>query len=270
MKSLTLVMLSVALTGASIAAHADNEPSQSISGNLAVTSDYMFRGLTQTWGRPAIQGGADYAGTDGIAAGFWGSSISEHTYPGGTMELDLYASYGHAIDRDWSWRAGLYSYVYPGGNLHQAPGYAPRSFNTVEANAALSWSWLTLKYNRSLGDYFGVDAEQGYTGDSHGTEYLQLDAAIPLGAAWSLALHAGHTHYTTVLVTPLADGARNPAYNDVGATLKYQATTHWSLSGGVSYASNAAFYRHSSSFLDASDTRNVGGARGFVMLQGTF
>jgi hypothetical protein len=42
------------------------------------------------------------------------------------------------------------------------------------------------------------------------------------------------------------------------------------LSGGVTQATNADFYRRTSSFLDASDTRNVGGTRGFVMLQGTF
>ena len=185
------------------------------------------------------------------------------------MELDLYASYRRAIDRDWSWRAGLYGYVYPGANLDQA-GLPARSLNTVEANAALSWKQLTLKYSRALTDYFGVDAEQGYRGDSKGTGYLQLDAAIPIGDAWSLALHAGHTRYTTTLATPLAGGARNPDYSDFGITLKHQLASHWSLSAGVSDATNADFYRRTSSFLDARDTRNVGGLRGFVMLQGTF
>ncbi|HEY0199762.1 MAG TPA: TorF family putative porin [Rhodanobacter sp.] len=249
---------------------AADAPANPVTGNVAVTSDYMFRGLTQTWGRPAIQGGADYANPDGFSAGFWGSSISERTYPGGAMELDLYASYGQAINSDWSWRAGIYSYVYPGGNLDQAPGYASRSFTTVEANASLTWKMFTLKYNRSPTDYFGVDTEQGYTGDSKGTDYLQLDAAIPMNDMWSLALHVGHTHYTTTLVAPLADGARNPSYSDLGATLKYQVATHWSISGGVTYATNANFYRHTSSFLDANDSRNVGGTRGFLMLQGTF
>ena len=251
------------------AARADNAPCSPLTGNVAVTSDYMFRGLTQTWGRPAIQGGADYANPDGFAAGFWGSSISERSYPGGAMELDLYASYGQSINSDWSWRAGLYGYVYPDANLDQA-GLASRSLNTLEANAALSWKQLTLKYNHALTDYFGVDTEQGYTGASNGTDYLQLDGTIPLGDRWSLALHAGHTHYTTTLVAPLANGARNPAYSDVGATLKARLIGHWSLSGGVTYASNADFYRRTSSFLNASDTRNVGGTRGFVMLQGSF
>lgn len=249
--------------------HADDAPASPVTGNVALTSDYMFRGLTQTWGRPAIQGGADYANPDGFAAGFWGSSISERSYPGGAMELDLYASYGRAINSDWSWRAGLYGYVYPGANLDHA-GLPARSLNTVEANAALSWKQLTLKYNHSLTDYFGVDTQQGYRGDSRGTGYLQLDATIPLNAAWSVLLHAGHTHYTTSLATPLASGARDPGYTDLGATLKYQLASHWSLSGGITYASNADFYRHTSSFLDADDTRNVGGSRGYVMLQGTF
>ncbi|HTH68428.1 MAG TPA: TorF family putative porin [Rhodanobacter sp.] len=239
------------------------------AGNVALTSDYLFRGLTQTWGRPAIQGGADCTSPDGFAAGFWGSSISERSYPGGAMELDLYASYGRAIDSDWSWRAGLYGYVYPGANLDHA-GLASRSFNTVEANVALSWKQFTLKYNHSLTDYFGVDTGQGYRGDSKGTGYLQLDAAFSLSDAWSLALHAGHTRYTTTLAAPLASGARDPGYSDVGATLKYQLATHWSLSAGLSHATNADFYRRTASFLDAGDTRNVGGSRGFVMLQGNF
>jgi uncharacterized protein (TIGR02001 family) len=260
------VLVSLAFT---TLAHADDTAANPVTGNVAVTSDYMFRGLTQTWGQPAIQGGADYANPNGFAAGFWGSSISERSYPGGAMELDLYASYGRAINSDWSWRAGLYGYVYPGANLDQA-GLPSRSLNTAEANVALSWKMLTLKYNRALTDYFGVDTQQGYRGDSEGTGYLQLDAAIPLRGAWSLALHAGHTHYTTSLATPLTNGVSDPGYSDFGATLKYQLATRWSLSGGVTYATNADFYRRTSSFLDASDTRNVGGSRGFVMLQGTF
>ena len=112
--------------------------------------------------------------------------------------------------------------------------------------------------------------EQGYRGDSAGTSYLQLDAAIPLGNRWSLALHAGHTHYTTVLVAPPADGARDPSYADYAATLKFQMSAHVSLSAGVTHATNADFYRRTSSFLDAGDTRNVGGSRGFLMLQGIF
>jgi len=266
---------SLAATAASLAigciavAHADDARADAVTGNVAVTSDYVFRGLTQSWGGPAIQGGADYANPAGFAAGVWASSVSGRSYPGGAMELDLYANYGRAISSDWSWRAGFYGYVYPGANLDHA-GLPARSLNTAEANVALSWKQFTLTYHRALTDYFGVDTEQGYRGDSKGTGYLQLDAAIPLSELWSLTLHAGHTHYTTTLVMPLANGAADPGYSDFGASLKYQFATHWSLSAGLAHATNAAFYRRTSSFLDARDTRDIGGSRGFVMLQGSF
>jgi uncharacterized protein (TIGR02001 family) len=240
-----------------------------VTANVAMVSDYMFRGLTQTWGHPAIQGGADYTNPNGFAAGTWASSISDKSYPGGSMELDLYASFGRSIDSDWSWRVGLYGYVYPGANLDEA-GLPSRSFNTLEANAALTWRQFTLKYNRSLTDYFAADKEQGYDGNTHGTGYLQLDAAFPLSEAWSLALHAGPTHYTARLPTPLSNGARDASYSDYGATLKYQFAAHWSGSGSITHATDNAFYHRVSSFVSAADTRNVGGTRGSVMFQATF
>jgi len=243
--------------------------SYAVTGNIALASDYMFRGLTQTWGGPAVQGGADLTMKNGFAAGFWASSISDNSYPGASLELDLYANYGVSINDDWSWRVGLYSYLYPKGNLDEA-GLVSRSFNTVEANAALSWKWLTVKYSRALTDYFGIDVEQGYRDDSRGTGYLELNAAIPFNEQWSLALHAGRTDVTTRLATPLANGTTDADYTDVGATLKYQFNPHWSASLGATYADNDAFYGRTASFTNATDTRNTGGTRGFVMLQGTF
>jgi uncharacterized protein (TIGR02001 family) len=243
--------------------------SYTLTGNIALVSDYMFRGLTQSWGTPAIQGGGDLAMENGFAAGFWASSVSDKSYPGASLELDVYANYGLSISDDWSWRVGLYSYLYPKGNLDEA-GLAARSFNTVEANAALSWKWLTVKYSRALTDYFGIDVEQGYRDDSRGTGYLELNAAIPFNEQWSLALHAGRTDVTTRLATPLANGTTNADYTDVGATLKYQFNPHWSASLGATRADNDAFYGHTASFTNAADTRNTGGTRGFVTLQGTF
>jgi uncharacterized protein (TIGR02001 family) len=270
MRKLVAIFVIAAALGTAVA-HATDVPEPSVTGNVAITSDYVFRGLTQTWGRPAIQGGADYAAANGLAVGFWASSISERSYPGAAMELDLYASYGRTFGNGWSWRAGLYGYVYPGGNLdHANPRLPSRLFDTLEANAALGWKWLTLKYNRALTDYFGADVEEGYLGNSRGTSYLQLDATLPLHGAWSLALHAGHTHYTTMLFAPLANGARNPGYSDFGATLKYQLATHWSLGAGVTYATNATFYRRTASLLNPDEVLDVGGTRGFLMLQGTF
>lgn len=267
----TFLLAALPLCRLALAQDAVNAPDapHAITGNVAVVSDYMFRGITQTWGHPAIQGGGDLTMNNGFAAGLWASSISKRSYPGGAMELDLYANYGANFDDDWSWRVGLYGYDYPGGNLDEAkPRLASRSFNTLEANAALTWKWLTLKYSRALTDYFAIDIEQGYDGSSKGTGYLQLDAGIPLSSEWSLALHAAHTRVPTRLVT--AAGLLDPSYSDLGAGLKYQFAARWNVSVGATYATNKSFYEHTVSFLDPNETKNVGGRHGFVMFQGTF
>jgi len=239
-----------------------------LSGNVALVSDYVFRGLTQTWGQPALQGGANYA-AGGFDAGFWGSSVNARSYPGGGDELDLIASYGHSFGRGFSWRAGVHGYLYPGVNLDHA-GLPAQSLDTVEAKVALGWRWLTLQYHRALGNYFGASRAAGYRGSSRGTDYLQLDAVVPLATAWTLALHAGHTHYTTILAQPLPDGARNPDYSDYGVSLTRQLDTHWSLAIALTHATNAAFYGATAGYLDAGDTLDIGGTRGFVTLQGSF
>ena len=97
-----------------------------------------------------------------------------------------------------------------------------------------------------------------------------MDLDWPLADAWSLLLHAGHTHYTTRLLTPLAGGESSPDYSDVSAALSYQFAPNWSVIGGVTHADNAAFYGRAVNYHDASDVRNVGGTRGFVTVQGTF
>ncbi len=249
-------------------ASADNA-AYAVTANIALTSDYMFRGLTQSWGGAAVQGAGDLTMKNGFSGGFWGSSISDKSYPGAALELDLYANYGLAINDDWSWRVGLYSYFYPKGNLDDV-GLPSRSFNTVEANAALTWKWLTLKYSRSLTDYFGIDVEQGYRDDSKGTGYIELNAAIPFNDLWSLALHAGRTDITTSLATPLTNGAVDPDYSDFGATLKFHFHPHWSASVGATYADNSAFCGHTGSSTNPTVTRNTGGTRAFEMVQGTF
>ena len=52
------------------------KPDYTITGNFGIYSQYIFRGLTQTDQKPAFQGGFDYAHTNGIYLGTWGSNIS--------------------------------------------------------------------------------------------------------------------------------------------------------------------------------------------------
>ena len=62
-----------------------------VSANVAFTSDYVWRGMTQSDG-PAIQGGFDFEDESGFYAGIWGSNVNFND--GAGSELDYYAGYG--------------------------------------------------------------------------------------------------------------------------------------------------------------------------------
>src|SRR5947208_1968347 len=81
---------------AQAAAPAEPKSPHSVTGNFGLFSQYIFRGLTQTNRKPALQGGFDYAHASGFYAGIWGSNISWITDSFGTggsysAEFDTYA-----------------------------------------------------------------------------------------------------------------------------------------------------------------------------------
>jgi uncharacterized protein (TIGR02001 family) len=82
------------------------------SGSIAATTDYVFRGVSQTYGGAALQGGLNFQSPAGWFAGSWASNVDP--YPGGpdAAELNLYAGFGWALSRDWTARASYTRYVY--------------------------------------------------------------------------------------------------------------------------------------------------------------
>ena len=66
----------------------------SVSANVSFTSDYIWRGMTQS-DAPAIQGGFDFEAESGFYAGIWGSNVNFNN--GAGSELDLYLGYGFEV-----------------------------------------------------------------------------------------------------------------------------------------------------------------------------
>lgn len=146
-----------------------------ITGNVGLFSQYIFRGLTQTNEEPALQGGLDYSHTSGFYAGTWGSNVSwlqdGRSYSsGGSLELDIYGGFKGSIGKtDFGYDVGLLYYWYPGD---AAPGF--KEADTLEAYGALTWKWLSAKLSYALSsDVFGVP-------NADGTYYLDLTATYPI------------------------------------------------------------------------------------------
>ena len=147
--SRALSALPFSLLAALPAAHAEGDTA---TANVNIVSDYRFRGIDQTWGQPAVQAGADWSGANGLYTGTWLSNVSGNSYPGSSLELDLYAGYNGKVGDDWTWTVGAYGYLYPGANYsHSAcPSAAfpacpvpSQRLDTLEINAGFGWKWLS-------------------------------------------------------------------------------------------------------------------------------
>ena len=176
MKHTSLLSLLTLTAASAMAQSAAPAPALTTSGNLAFTSDYVFRGITQNGGKTAVQGGFDVAHTSGLSAGVWASNVS---YGTATLEVDAYAAYGFSLTKDITASVGYIGYIYEGNS----------ALNTSELNVSASAYGLTAKISYATTDYFG----NALTGS--GTKYYELNYAYDVAAVkgLSLALHYGIT-----------------------------------------------------------------------------
>jgi uncharacterized protein (TIGR02001 family) len=218
------------------------------TANINLVSDYRFRGIDQTWGKPAVQGGADLALADGLYAGVWASNVSGNSYPGGSLETDWYAGYNGTFNDDFGFTVGGYGYVYPGANFdksacpsaaYPAPcGALPsQSLNTFELNAGVSWKWISYKLSVVTGDYFGANKSTGYSSKTSGTMYHDLTATWAIADDLSLVGHVGHTDIKATYA------GIDPSYTDYRVTLSKTFAGGWSVSAAGAGANNDKFYR---------------------------
>ncbi len=159
-------------------------PESALSFNVGVTTDYRYRGLSQSRLQPALQGGVDYADKSGFYVGAWGSTIKFIKDSGATkgpVELDLYGGYKGAVG-DVAYDLGFLRYEYVGNKLGDVNGYA--NANTSEVYGAVTLGLVTAKYSHSLTNVFG-------TPNSKNSYYLDLSAALDLGNGFTLVPHIG-------------------------------------------------------------------------------
>ncbi|MGH8735857.1 MAG: TorF family putative porin [Burkholderiales bacterium] len=188
-KTLIAVAVGVALS-TPVLASAD-EPG--VATNVTLASEYLYRGIAQTRGKPAIQGGFDYAFSNGLYIGTWGSNISWLSDVGAaagtsaSMEWDVYGGYKGSISKDLGYDVGILTYNYPGTNLPTSNADP----NTIEIYGALSYKWFTAKYSVTTGSLFG------YTNPTDGSKttgsgYLDLTGTYDMGNGLSLVAHLGN------------------------------------------------------------------------------
>ncbi len=246
-------------------AYAAEEPASdwTATANVGFVSDYRFRGISQTWKKPAVQGGFDITHKSGFYAGMWGSNVSPNTYPDANVEIDLYGGFNGTIPavEGLGYTVGVYGYFYPNGSwgkYRDATGArltpSGGSWNTYEANFGLSYNWLSAKVSVTMGDWFGAESKTGWDGGTSGTTYMELNAAYPL-PWWNLTLvgHVGRLNVNGRLdlsapngASASTSGATNPDYTDykVGLSKAFKVAGSDGWNAGIYYvgANNTQYW----------------------------
>lgn len=179
-KTLVLTGLASALLAPAVV-HAEDTPDNQLSFNAAVTSDYRYRGISQTRLKPAVQGGIDYTNNpSGFYVGAWASTIKWIKDAGGdaNMELDIYGGFRGKFTEDLTWDVGVLRYQYPSNELDPTT-------NTTEVYGQLGYGPAYIKYSHSTTNLFGF-------ADTKGSGYLDVGANFELTDGLTLNLHAGH------------------------------------------------------------------------------
>lgn len=170
---LTTLASSMILLG--LSANSFSASAVELSGDITFTSDYAFRGVSQTEEAPALQGGLSLTDESGFYASVWGSNVD--FLAEGTLELDVMLGWSGAINDDWSTDVGIMRYGYPNTEIDGS--------NFWEIYGSLSYKDLT----------FGLAYSDDYYANSGNFYYLYANYSYALTESFSLDLHVGQNEY---------------------------------------------------------------------------
>ena len=158
-------LLTVAILGSLFAAA---QAQAGASANVGVTSNYVFRGITQTDDKPAVQAGLDYAHDSGLYAGTWASNVDfgDGNYSG--AEVDVYGGFKRDLKGGLSYDVGVIDYTYPSedGSLDVTEAYTKLGYK----GASFEFDHPIAAEDKSLKNGYNYYA-LGYAGEARGINY---------------------------------------------------------------------------------------------------
>ena len=269
-----------------------------VTANVTVASSYIYRGITQSNNKPAIQGGFDYAHESGFYVGNWNSSISwisdayNNSGNGGVpknsapstsapIEMDFYAGFKKEfIGEGFASDFGVLQYYYPttglGGiqpsswvnsnpSMRQTSGVNP---NTTELYAAQNFTFGPatgfFKFSYAVSNLFGIY-------NSKGAFYPDLTANYDTGLyGITVNAHVGYQYVPNniVVTTGPSAGTWNASYADwkLGLTKDFGG----GLSGTAYYTGTSAQKVGSTYVYATPNGGNAGRGNAVVALTKTF
>ena len=175
MKKKLAIACGAALLGLTSMAQAE------LTANIGVTSNYLWRGVSQTGDDAAVSGGIDWAHDSGFYLGTWASNIDWGT--GSGAEVDFYGGFANEIG-DFGYDVGLIYYYYP------TTGYEDSDFTEI----SLSGSWKFLEAGLAYTINGDADSDAPF---SDGDIYYHIAASFDVAETWSVAGTYGYYDFDT-------------------------------------------------------------------------
>ncbi len=167
-------LVASSLAAGLLLAVASTAQAATFNGSGVLTTDYVWRGTTQTQGDPAVQASFKAAADNGVYGAIWGSNVEFAPETHASSELDVTVGWGGNLSQDWALDANLTHYRYPSATV---------DLDWTEAIGTLTW-----KQN-----YW---AQLGYSHDALATKeagaYAQVGAKVPLNDQFRLEAAAGY------------------------------------------------------------------------------
>ena len=170
-------LIAVALTTAGLTAAAPSYAE--ITANASVTSNYIWRGLTQTTNDAAVQGGIDYANESGFYAGTWVSNVNYGADDVYSYEHDLYFGFS-GESGDISYDVGYLYYNYD----------AEAEFDFAEVYGSVGFGGLSVTL--SLLAHTEADEGEGRDYGFGQASYISVDYGFPVLNGAEVGIHAGY------------------------------------------------------------------------------
>jgi uncharacterized protein (TIGR02001 family) len=265
-------------------------PDWTFPASISFVSDYIFRGQSQTWGRPAAQLFIEADHKSGFYAGFAASNVSDEWLPGANLETDFFGGYRGTVSVFGFDVGGIY-YYYPGANWDESQFEGmnrSNSINTFEVYASLSYKWLSVKAGTTLTEYFGWDTNNspkighfpgdptlyGFNGDpkagvtggnTNGSYFFEANAAYEVYPTWTLSGQIGRQ------VISDADGL-DITYYKAGVTKAFTlaGSSGWSVGAFYSGTNEPDAYKDFISLRSGNGKSDIAKDTGFVTITKSF
>ena len=156
----------------------------SLSGNVSVTTDYVWRGMTQNAEDPSVSGGFDLEDDSGFYLGLWAANVlAAEGSDTGSLELDGYLGFAGSFNDDAGYDVGYIAYTYPGVS----------AWDFEETYISFDFYGAYVSYAAGMGtgvnDYvevgYSIDAGPGSFSISYG-DYDKSGSNYLVGYDWSV------------------------------------------------------------------------------------